>query len=305
MKPLAPRPERHDPITFVASDAPWQRELRDRQSRWREAKGYPIGHHKGRPLGSRLAMPAAEEHLWNFLTPAVGELVRGEYRANLSRPHGEQKLYKHPRLFEDLLSSQPLVFNLFGELALNLDRATRVARLLWPERVAAVSRVEFEWSPGRWDARYLDNGTAADVALFHTTPLGATGVVFVETKYHEDLSGADYELKPRYFEVGRASRAFIDDRMGALTRGPLQQLLFDHLLALATRDTDHHESALFVVAFPEINGRCRAAVERYREALTPAGSATFEARTLEDLVGPMGDVVGGSWEAEFRSRYLG
>lgn len=239
-----------------------------------------------------------------LLTPAIGELVRSEYRANLSRPRRERKIYSHPRIFEDLLSSQPLAFNLFGELALNLERATHVARRLWPERVASVSSVEFEWSPGRWDARYLDNGTAADVAIFHTTPRGGTGVVFVETKYHEDLSGDDDDLKPRYFEVARASGMFVDDRIDALTRGPLQQLWFDHLLALATQSTDRHESALFVVAYPEINERCGDAVRRYREALTPGGAATFEARTLEDLVGLIGELVGEAWEGEFRARYL-
>jgi hypothetical protein len=90
-------------------------------------------------------MPAAEEQLWNFLTPAIGEFVRSEFRSNLSRAGRKRKLYGYPRIFEDLLSSQPLAFNLFGELALNLDRATQVARHLWPERVASVSSVEFEW----------------------------------------------------------------------------------------------------------------------------------------------------------------
>ena len=66
MKAAPARAERQNGITFVASDVPWQRELRDRQSTWREAKGHPIGYHRGRPLGSRLAMPAAEEQLWNF-----------------------------------------------------------------------------------------------------------------------------------------------------------------------------------------------------------------------------------------------
>ena len=223
-RPEPARAERENDVTFVVSDSTWQRELRGRQSKWREAKGRPIGHHRGRPLGSRLAMPAAEEQLWNFLTPAIGQLVRSEYLANLSRPRRERKLYGHPRIFEDLLSSQPLAFNLFGELALNLERATEVARRLWPERVASVSSVEFEWSPGRWDARYLDNGTAADVAIFHTTPRGGTGVVFIETKYHEDLSGDDYELKPLYVEIARRSGAFVDECADALARQPLQQL---------------------------------------------------------------------------------
>jgi hypothetical protein len=291
-------------ITVVASDASWQRVLRNRQSAWRAEKGYPMGQHDGRPISSRLAMPAAETELWNFLTPGVAKLAKDEYRANLARARREQKVYQYPRLFDNLLSSQPLVFNLFGELALDLERATAAARRLWPDRVAAVSSVEFEWSPGRWDRRYLDNGTAADVAIFHTTPAGGTGVVFVEAKYHEDLTGTDYAMKPRYLEVARASGAFVHDRVDSLTRLPLQQLWFDHLLALATKEADGHESALFVLAYPEINERCRDAVVQYREALTTSGMASSEARTLEELVTPIGHVVGEGWESEFRARYL-
>jgi hypothetical protein len=163
-------------VTLVAGDCPWQRELRQRQSRWREARGYPIGLHDGHPLGSRLAMPDAEDKLWNFLTPAIGELARREYASNTSLPREHQKVYGYPRLFADLLSSQPMAFNLFGGLALDLSRATAAARRLWPNRVDHVTRIEFEWSPGRWNRRYLGNGTAADVALFHTTPGGETGI---------------------------------------------------------------------------------------------------------------------------------
>ena len=39
------------------------------------------------------------------------------------------------RLCGDMLSSQPLCFNLFGELALDLDLATEVLSLVWPRRI--------------------------------------------------------------------------------------------------------------------------------------------------------------------------
>jgi len=291
-------------VAFVSSDAAWQRVLRHRQSQWREGRGYPIGLHDGHPLGSRLAMPAAEENLWNFLTPGIGELVRREYLANASRPAAHKSLYGYPRLFADLLSSQPLAFNLFGELAIDLARATVAARRLWPDRVDTVTRIAFEWSPGRWDRRYLDNGTAADVAIFHTTPSGGPGVIFVETKYHEDLRGKDHEVKPRHLEVARASRAFVDGALADVRSGTLQQLWFDHLLALATRDTEALESALFVVIHPEINERCRDAVTAYRRVLDPSAPRTFEARTLEDVVSTIGDAAGEAWASAFRERYL-
>jgi len=291
-------------VAFVASDAPWQRELRRRQSRWREARGYPIGIHKGRPLGSRLAMPEAEEKLWNFLTPAIGELVRREYLANRSMPRELKKLYGHPRLFADLLSSQPLAFNLFGELALALSRATTAARRLWPDRVERVTRIEFEWSPGRQNPRYLHNGTAADIAIFHTTPGGGSGVIFVETKYHEDLRGQDRVLKPRYSEVAFDSGAFLSHASDALRSGSLQQLWLDHLLVLALRKADNLDSALFVLAYPEINERCREAVPAYRATLDASRPPTFEARTLEEIVWALEEDATVAWAQEFRGRYL-
>jgi hypothetical protein len=211
-------------------------------------------------------------------------------------------MYGHPRLFNDLLSSQPLAFNLFGELALDVSRASAVARRLWPGRVDSVTRLEFEWSPGRWNPRYLSNGTAADIAIFHTTPDGGTGAIFIETKYHEDLRGKDHALKPRYHEVAFDSFAFL--KHSRLQSGMLQQLWLDHLLVLALKRTDKLASALFVLMYPEINERCREAAIAYSEALDPSRTPTFEARTLEDVISAFEDDANAGLAAAFRERYL-
>jgi hypothetical protein len=187
---------------------------------------------------------------------------------------------------------------------LDLERATQAARRLWTGRVDRITRVEFEWSPGRGDVRYLGNGSAADLALFHTTPQGGRGIIFVETKYHEDLRRKDSPHKPRYTDVAQSSGVFQEGSLPALKRGVLQQLWLDHLLALATRATDNLDSALFVVMYPQVNQPCATAVARYREMLTPEGASTFEARTLEDVVETMGEVIGDVWKREFVARYL-
>lgn len=110
----------HQHDVWVQGDSTFQRRARLLQGLWREERGLPIGRHKGAPLGSRLAMPQAEQELWNFLTPAVGQLVRTEYEHNQRvRSRTQRKVYGYPRLFDDLLSSQPMCFNLFGELALD------------------------------------------------------------------------------------------------------------------------------------------------------------------------------------------
>lgn len=106
---------------------PFQRRARVLQSMWRTEQGYACGEHsskgKTRPLGSRLLMPWAKDTLANFLTEHVREVVRLEV---LDGRRSKDKLFGKPRIFNDLLSSQPLCFNLFGELRANLGLATKL-----------------------------------------------------------------------------------------------------------------------------------------------------------------------------------
>lgn len=60
----------------------------------------------------------------------------------------------------NLLSSQPLAFNLFAPLASDLALATRALRLVFQELVRRVDEVSFEWRPGRGDEELLGNHSA-------------------------------------------------------------------------------------------------------------------------------------------------
>ena len=221
--------------------------------------------------------------------------------------HGQRKLYGRPRIFNDLLSSQPLCFNLFGELAEDLELATSVCRHLWPERVGEVTAIEFEWSPGRADPRYLDNRSAFDVIVFHTTPAGSRGFIGIEVKYHEDLQVKAAAIRPRCLEVAAADRfgrtVFGDSIPGELMIGPLQQIWLDHLLALSMLQADDGFSdGLFVFLHPADNGPCRRAAAEYSARLVDAN--TFQALTLEQVVTAIrtcGDVP---WVEAFHDRYL-
>jgi hypothetical protein len=283
----------------------FRRRLRLGQALWREAQGFAIGEHEGSPLGSRLKMPDAELQLWNFLTPEIGAYVRAEYAANKGAGRSARKVYLYPRLFNDLLSSQPLCFNLFGPLARDLALATDVARRVWPHRVERVTAVRFEHSPGRQDIRYLGNGTAADALMEHTVPGGGRGIIAIETKYHENLRVKRAEPKPRYQQVVEESRAFMSARLPPeFDKPPLQQILLDHLLVLATRKTDGLRSALSVLVFPRENEPCTDAARRYHEAIDPRAAPTFEVRMLEEICAEIAAVAPGGWIAAFAHRYL-
>lgn len=57
------------------------------------------------------------------------------------------------------MSSQPLAFNLFGELKLNLALVTLVFKDLYSERqIDRITAIEFEYSPGRGNPKYTGDG---------------------------------------------------------------------------------------------------------------------------------------------------
>lgn len=149
VEPTRDQLEQHD--VWVSGDRAWQRGLRLLQSLWRQEQGLPAGVHprgggaSSRPLGSRLRLPDAQDWLSNYLT----DTIRGVVRDELGRAGEAGKLFAAPRIYDDLLSSQPLCFNLFEELKADLRVASAFARHLWPGRVETVTRIEFEHSPGR------------------------------------------------------------------------------------------------------------------------------------------------------------
>lgn len=210
----------------------FQRRARVLQSIWREEQGYACGEHLSRPLGSRLAMPCAEDTLASFLTDRVREVVRHEV---IDPTVSRGKLFAKPRMFNDLLSSQPLAFNLFAELCLDLALASHLVSEFTGGRFRDVRSILFEYSPGRSDPRYTADRSAFDVFLECTTSTGGRGFVGVEVKYHENLLGPPGEPRARYDEIAEMMACFGPGTRAALTAPPLQQIWRDHLLAGITR----------------------------------------------------------------------
>lgn len=290
--------DQHD--VLVGGDSAFQATLRLRQARWRETQGLPVGLHRDMPLGSRLALPYAEETLANYLTPTIRDVVRREV---IAPDPQHDKLYGKPRIFNDLLSSQPLCFNLFGELAVDLELASSVCSSLWPTSVDVVTKIDFEWSPGRGDANYLGNKSAFDVVIFHTTPAGGPGFIGIEMKYHENLRVSAAVHKPRYDEVAERSGVFADPSADELRATPLQQIWLDHLLALSMlQSSDGYDAGRFVLMYPEINDRCVTIGKAYEEHVRQPNS--FQQVTIETFVAAIATQRDAAWVGEFSRRYL-
>ncbi len=284
---------------LVKSDNRFKRRARVLQSMWRESQGYPMGAHRGHPMGSRLPMPWARETLANYLT----EAIRGVFRAEvLDKSKSTQQVFQAPRIFRNLLSSQPLCFNLFGELQQDLALATRVMQDLAPARIAQVTDIGFEYSPGRDDPQYTDDRSAFDVYLEFETPRNGSGFVGIEVKYSEPLARRAAPHRPRYDEVAAEMGCFEAERLEELKAPPLEQIWRDHLLAGSLRFQDGFDDGFFAFAYPRGNRRCASAVSRYRECLRICD--TFVEWHLEDIVASIEAHTDETWIQEFFDRYL-
>lgn len=286
----------------------FRRRARLRAALWREEHGWPMGVNvDGTPLGSRLALPEARAAGWNFLTPRIAELATGYADGRLAEPGAK---IDAARLHADLLSSQPMCFNLFGELALDLDAATRFGRRLWPGRVERVVDLRFEHSPGRWNPAFLDNGSAFDMFLAHTTPGGGKGFVAIEVKYHENMRDKlPAQLRPRYRQLALACGGFEHPEAPTLWSRGVWQLWLDHLLAWSLRmhPGSAYDTGTSVLLYPAGNADVAEVASAYAGHLAASelqGAVPFERLTLEDCVDAIHNVVDGEWVKRFRSRYL-
>ena len=281
----------------------FQRAARVLQSIWREELGLAAGTIKtksgDRILGSLLEMPSAKETLANYLTDTVRRVVREEV---LDSAKSQGKLYGKPRIFNNLLSSQPLCFNLFAELRNDLDLATAVFNDFTSGRVRTVTAIEFEESPGRGDPRYTGDRSAFDVYVTFKTPHDGNGFIGIEVKYHENLQVESADHRPRYDQVADLMECFKPECRSLLKKQPLQQIWRDHLLAGALKHVKPYDDGFFAFLYPEGNTYCANAVSRYRECLT--NTESFEDWTLEGLTSTIKEHSTGDWIEEFHDRYL-
>lgn len=277
-------------------------------ARWREAHGHPIGTQpiKPRPgvdarlVGSRLPLPYARETGATFLTASALDAARR--RTALVEP--EQSI-DHQRLWADLLASEALAFNLFGDLAADLRLADRAIHAWVRDAPGRASEIRFAHSPGRLDPEWLNSLRAFDAAFVLDRDDGTNGIVGVDVKYHERLKAE--QPKPenlwRYREVHERSGAFRPRAVDAVSgRNDLWHLWLEHLLLLSM--VQHPSGAWtwgrYLFIYPSGNVDMADAGARYRDLL--ADDSTFASLTLEEMLAA--NVLPKSTTSAISERYL-
>ncbi|WLB09497.1 hypothetical protein QIH87_47485 [Bradyrhizobium elkanii] len=273
-------------------DSRFRRAARLLQILWMRDQNIPNAavEERGAHLGSYLRADAAESGQ-NFISPQVHLLALREL---LLRE--EDAAIDEDRLITNTLSSMPLVFNVFGPLALDKNLAAAVFRQLLPDFVHSVERIAFEHSPGRRDDRYLSDRSAFDIAAHVVSPGGEAGIVYAEVKYSEDMTGPAARWRERYDQALKEVRLYKDPDSPILRSTPVEQLVREHALAQLSVDHGITPRAMFICIAPRLNRRANAAFRVYANELLPVPDddltrVRFQHFTLETLIDAI-DVAG-------------
>jgi hypothetical protein len=301
--------EADDQIARRPSMTEFRRTTRYHQAQWREAHGHPIGSQPyaprsngpaARPVGSRIPLDYGRETGATIVTGAALDAARA--RTSITEPH---QSFDQQRLWADLLSSEALAFNLFGDLAADVELADRAVHTWWPDAPGTMREVRFEHSPGRLDPAWLNSLRSFDTAFVLEAGDGTQGIVAIDVKYHERVKS---EIpKPsnlwRTVAVAEQSGVFAAGAIDAVKgRSDLAVMWLEHLLLLSMLQ---HPSGTwtwgrYVVVHPAGNPDIADACERYRTLL--AHRSTYSSVTVEALLDA--DVLPAKSTAAVRERYL-
>lgn len=269
------------------------------QSIWRVEKGFDFERER---YGNYLQLDVAKTVGANFLTKEIKQIVEYEL-ANKSK---NSKLIQEPRIWNNLLSSQPMAFNLFGMLKIKKEVATKVFQTIYPQKkIEKVTKIEFEYSPNRSSKKYTNDRSAFDVFISYENSAPKKGFLGIEVKYSENLKNKPSAHKPRYEEIAIKSGVFQLSKLKELKTSPIQQIWRDHLLALSmSKINKDYDFGDFIYLYPKDNTHCQNGVDKYQETLNKNVESHFIPLTIEKFVAALKEVCKDSWITDFEDRYL-
>ncbi len=166
----------------------------------------------------------------NFLTQDSIEAVE---KTLCNREKIYNGIIDQDRLFNNLLSSQPICFNFFGELMMDIDFGLKVLRIWWPD-LTQLKRVIFEFAP---EERYTCDNSAFDIA-FEVSIGEQSGLIGLECKYTDTFSSIEYD-KPAYKEIFDKSSSF-SASYESLKSSKYNQLFRNQLIAESLIQNDEY-----------------------------------------------------------------
>jgi hypothetical protein len=241
------------------------------------------------------------ERGYNFLNPRIFEVAQ-------RRLTDKRGMVEPFRLLCNMLSSQPMCFNLFGPLVNDRELATSLMRALFPDDIQQVTHVILEYAPEP-SKDYLNDRTAFDAFVAYTNPSGERGFLGIETKLTEAFSARVYrsEFYDRWLDY--PSAPWPASSVPELQAKQVNQLWRDHLLAYAMKvsPSSNYSTGRFILVYHPMDAKCVEALNVYQALLRPE-DASFAAIPLDRLIALWSAAVISAadqlWIRRFLTRYL-
>lgn len=292
---VATEPAWNDSCWREKGDGRWRAGLRLQQAWWRQERldlpPGPIRKSGGRAVVSMLpADVGLDPNLMTAEAVASAESAIDELRQR--RAPG---IIFEDRLERNLLSSQPLCFNIFGHLRATPDALTAWARTITPQ-TKRVTDVRLEWAP----ATGALGGSAFDALVELELTSGDRGFLGIECKYAENLAEAQRKsAREIYVERTRGSE-WKEGAAEVLNKNGLRQLWYNQLLTQTVAANDGYSVGLGVVMACTADTKAREATDLVKAQLSDEDALVFS--PFEDLVR---SVKGhDAWRARVWERYF-
>lgn len=217
------------------------------------------------------------------------------------------------RLFNNLLSSQPMAFNLFHPLMLLLKQdpamVTLAVRSVFKNfPVFEVTEIGLEFIPTPID-KYTNDKSAMDAYIRFVDNKGGKHIIAIETKYTDVLGVNEAsrceEQKQMLVDTGLFSTDFEELLMGGKVK--LTQIYRNLLLTERYRMVEGLKDSYSVVLSPKEHPSTEEEIRSVTEFLKPEYAYKLSAVTLEDFVDAMIQYLPEYYAhvyERFRGRYL-
>ena len=239
----------------------------------------------------------------NFLEDYIFDYAKK--RVN-NRKHYET--IKEERLFNNLLSSQPMAFNLFCPLIKMLEEdessTTDILRAALPDyNINKVTKIDLEFIPDNF--KELTNDlTAMDAIIEFTDNDGIPSFIAIETKYSENLGVNEASRKGKgketitslgIFRTGIKER--IENKEVNLTQ------IYRNFLLSETYGIDQNKKAYSIVLAPKENLTTADEVNSLKNELKEEYKYKISSVYLKDFVLKLIEKSQGKYQATFRAFY--
>ena len=239
----------------------------------------------------------------NFLEDYIFDYAKK--RVN-NRKHYET--INEERLFNNLLSSQPMAFNLFCPLIKMLEKdeysATDILRAALPDyNINKVTKIDLEFIPDNF--KELTNDlTAMDAIIEFTDNDGIPSFIAIETKYSENLGVNEAYRKGKGKETITSLGIFrteikerIENKEVNLTQ------IYRNFLLSETYGINQNKKAYSIVLAPKENLTTVDEVNSLKNELKEEYRYKISSVNLEDFVLKLIEKSQGKYQATFRAFY--